>query len=693
MLKKLSKSAKWLIALFTILVLASLSASMVQNSFFSVDVDKISFETERGELAGYLYTPRGVDAANPAPAVILTHGYLNNSEMQEIGAIELSRRGYVVLAFDMYDHGDSTWETPAAFNFFVNSVHDAVDYMYEQDYVLKDSLGNAMIGVSGHSMGGFSSSYAVVFDELDAAVNGYRKVAASLSVGADLLYIGVPDPSSYFQSRSSGIVAAHYDQFFFDSVTAAEDGSVRYKDFTADPVGLDFLGRTEEAEATAGTYYARDNGQRVIYTPDETHPQNTWSLETGANTIEFFEEAFAYQLDLYGLPDLEALGIQTGVTSQTWWLKEAFTLVSLVALFAMIVPAFILVTQLPVLNKVYATGVPLSEKSTPPQSKELQYLKGFIVTLSILIIFYYLIPLMDRSADLGNLATAMYYIMAGAVVVIVTLWSAATISNGLNEKNKRMIRVAQKATLSAVVVIFVAVAFRFVLTNTGIISNVNFWSAPSVNTIVYWAIGSAGLILLTVFGTTPMFNMGEEVDNPYGLKATFTQLGASILTALALTAGLLLIVAVVGWVFLTDFRFYTYAIQIFNSHQFVAALRYIPLFFIYYFAAGVTVYVNTRNIKGWLGDVAAALLLTAPIIIFLVYQYTVLYNTGIAAYPTFSLSAILTVGLIPSLSMAGILMRRLSLKTGNIWTGVIFSSLFFTIITLANTVVYLLTIG
>lgn len=693
MFNKLSKSARWLIALFTILVLASLSASMVQNSFFSVEVDRISFETERGELAGYLYTPRGVDAANPAPAVILTHGYLNNSEMQEIGAIELSRRGYVVLAFDMYDHGDSTWETPAAFNFFVNSVHDAVDYMYEQDYVLKDSLGNAMIGVSGHSMGGFSSSYAVVFDELDAAVNGYRKVAASLSVGADLLYIGVPDPSSYFQSRSSGIVAAHYDQFFFDSVTPAEDGSVRYKDFTADPVGLDFLGRTEEAEATAGTYYARDNGQRVIYTPDETHPQNTWSLETGANTIEFFEEAFAYQLDLYGLPDLEALGIQTGVTSQTWWLKEAFTLVSLVALFAMIVPAFIVVTQLPVLNKVYATGVPLSEKSTPPQSKELQYLKGFIVTLSILIIFYYLIPLMDRSADLGNLATAMYYIMAGAVVVIVTLWSAATISNGLNEKNKRMIRVAQKATLSAVVVIFVAVAFRFVLTNTGIISNVNFWSAPSVNTIVYWAIGSAGIILLTVFGTTPMFNMGEDVDNPYGLKATFTQLGASILTALALTAGLLLIVAVVGWVFLTDFRFYTYAIQIFNSHQFVAALRYIPLFFIYYFAAGVTVYVNTRNIKGWLGDVAAALLLTAPIIIFLVYQYTVLYNTGIAAYPTFSLSAILTVGLIPSLSMAGILMRRLSQKTGNIWTGVIFSSLFFTIITLANTVVYLLTIG
>ena len=139
MFKNLSKSAIWFIALITILVLASFSASMVQNSFFSVDVEKMSFETERGELAGYLYTPRGVDADNPAPAVILTHGYLNNSEMQEIGAIELSRRGYVVLAFDMYDHGDSTWETPAAFDFFVNGVDDAVDYMYEQNYDLKDN--------------------------------------------------------------------------------------------------------------------------------------------------------------------------------------------------------------------------------------------------------------------------------------------------------------------------------------------------------------------------------------------------------------------------------------------------------------------------------------------------------------------------------------------------------------------------
>ncbi|MCD4826149.1 MAG: hypothetical protein K8Q99_00040 [Acholeplasmataceae bacterium] len=694
MFKKLSRPTKWLVSLLLVVLLASLAASLVQNSFFSVKVDTISFETENGELAGYLYTPRGVDDANPAPAVILTHGYLNNAEMQEIGAIELSRRGYVVLAFSMYDHGDSEWETPAAFNFFVRSVYDAVQYMYDQDYVLKDSLGNAMIGVSGHSMGGFSSEYAVIFDEMDAVTNGYRKIAASLSVGADFRYIGVADPASMFATRSSGVIAAHYDQFFFDSITAGTDGSVRYKDYTKDPVGLDFLGRTAEGTAEAGTFYSRDGGQRVIYTPDETHPQNTWSLESGAATIDFFETAFEFQLDLYGLDDLESYGVQTGMTGQTWWLKEAFTLVALVSLIAMLIPAFTLVSSLPIFKKVYANNLPLEiEDSIVPVSKEKKYLKALIVIISILISFYYIVGLMDRSGDLVPLSNAMHYIMAGAVVIIIAMWIATAVSSTTEAKHEKMIKTAQKATLGAVTVILIALAFRFFLNNTQLFTNVYYWSAPSVNTIVYWAIGSAGLILLVVFGTTPMFNAGQEVDNPYGLKASYKQVGASLLTALVLAFGLLFVVALVGWIFLTDFRFYTYAIQIFNSQQFVAALRYIPLFFIYYFAAGITVYVNTKNIKGWLGDVFAAFLLAGPVLIFLVYNYFVLYNTGVAAYPTFSLSAILTVGLVPTLSFAGILMRRFSQKTGNIWTGVIFSSVFFTLITLANTIVYQLTIG
>lgn len=87
MLQKMSKPTKWLVILLLVVLVSSFFASTVQNSFFSVKVDKISFETERGTLSGYLYIPRGVDANNPAPAVVLTHGYLNNAEMQMIGAM------------------------------------------------------------------------------------------------------------------------------------------------------------------------------------------------------------------------------------------------------------------------------------------------------------------------------------------------------------------------------------------------------------------------------------------------------------------------------------------------------------------------------------------------------------------------------------------------------------------------------
>ncbi|MFA6801746.1 MAG: hypothetical protein WCR19_06520, partial [Acholeplasmataceae bacterium] len=66
---------------------------------------------------------------------------------------------------------------------------------------------------------------------------------------------------------------------------------------------------------------------------------------------------------------------------------------------------------------------------------------------------------------------------------------------------------------------------------------------------------------------------------------------------------------------------------------------------------------------------------------------------GTAAFPSFSLSGILCVGLVPTLAVAGIFMRRISQKTGNIWTSAFFTTMLFTFITLANTAIYALTIA
>lgn len=100
----------------------------------------------------------------------------------------MSRRGYVVLALDMYDHGHSHGNadnTGGFFNFWPTSLWDAAQYMYSQDYVAKDAQGNGQIAVSGHSMGGFSSEMAIYLDEQNYAAAGYRIIKAGLSMGAD----------------------------------------------------------------------------------------------------------------------------------------------------------------------------------------------------------------------------------------------------------------------------------------------------------------------------------------------------------------------------------------------------------------------------------------------------------------------------------------------------------------------------
>ena len=150
--------------------------------------------------------------------------------MQDAPAIELSRRGYVVFAIDQYAHGDSKWDANEypGFSFSEWSQYDAVQYIYEKDFVLKADDGTGMIAVSGHSMGGFSSRLAAYKDSLDVAAEKTQKIVAMLAVGADfsLINFGVAAPGQYIPTeaiiladvadkRTVGTIAGQYDEFFF----------------------------------------------------------------------------------------------------------------------------------------------------------------------------------------------------------------------------------------------------------------------------------------------------------------------------------------------------------------------------------------------------------------------------------------------------------------------------------------------
>lgn len=152
--KALKRPKNMLILAMILCIMGSFFAGIFNTSFYSVNVKKVTFTAEHGTLNGLLYMPKGAGPKDKRPVIITTHGYLNSKEMQDAPAIEMSRRGYIVLSLDMYDHGYSTWEQNIELGkqfgtFWVHSMFDAVKYMYSQDYVKKDNSGNAYIAVSG----------------------------------------------------------------------------------------------------------------------------------------------------------------------------------------------------------------------------------------------------------------------------------------------------------------------------------------------------------------------------------------------------------------------------------------------------------------------------------------------------------------------------------------------------------------
>ena len=89
-------------------------ANSIQNDNGNIDVSMASFEMEYTDLNGEkqtgnvvykLYVPTSATKDNKAPALLLLHGYQNDHETDAGFAIELARRGTVVMAIDEFGHG------------------------------------------------------------------------------------------------------------------------------------------------------------------------------------------------------------------------------------------------------------------------------------------------------------------------------------------------------------------------------------------------------------------------------------------------------------------------------------------------------------------------------------------------------------------------------------------------------------
>lgn len=694
-LKKL-KEPTWLLCFSLVIVLLfSFLANMVNTSLYSVSVKTVNFETEsnNGNIEGLLYMPKSCSKDNPCPVIVTTHGYLNSKEMQDAPSIELSRRGYIVLAIDMYDHGGSTWDTPYQFGFYTVSLWDAVKWVYNQEYTLKDNDGNGMIAVSGHSMGGFSSEMAVMYDTMNAATEGHQKIAVSLSVGADYRYTS-ESIIGMFGNRSSGMIIAHYDEFFGDD-GALGANTVGYKNYIETDQAKEFLGNgtniEDGEEYEEGIFYDYAGGQRVIYMPNETHPMNHFSLETTAYMIDFYDEAFKYQMSLH--PELDYTALNLGdAGGQTWWLKETFEFVALIALLVAIIPAFNLLLKVPFFSKVKTKEEDLPEEKEQSKGKK----KGLIIAALVtsLIPAYYYPTFINKTDDLSIFTKLTETIICVCILFALAGWITYLVIKMVNkEHDDEKVRTnAWGITKGALIISVAALLLRHLTVNASdMLKTGYFYNAPTANSIGFWALVSASisLLVLAIVHQVARKQDGATIKS-YGLAANIKQILIALLISIILFAGLYLIVFLIGLIFNTDFRLWVYAIKSFKWTHFVSFLRYVPIYFVFYFVNSIVVASNTKNVKGWKGMLYAIALNIGGLLLFMAYQYGKLFITGTAGVPTLALESILLVGLIPSLLLAAIFARKFYEKTNNIWTSAFFNTFLFTMIAIANTTVYLL---
>ena len=190
------------------MIISSAVGKSIATSGGSVTIQDITFTTDVGaESHAKLYIPETATAETPAPAVVLCHGYTASLDAMEPNAIELSRRGYVVMCLDLYGHGESTLPPSGYSQAEMGGVEDyAPDlgtYSALQQFAQYDFVDLTKIGMLGHSMGtaAIQEGAYLAYAKWTAAYNA--ALAEATAAGQDEATAAA---TAYAAAMSSGIV-------------------------------------------------------------------------------------------------------------------------------------------------------------------------------------------------------------------------------------------------------------------------------------------------------------------------------------------------------------------------------------------------------------------------------------------------------------------------------------------------------
>lgn len=634
-----------------------------------VTADGSAVELKGTVKSGILYMPRGASEDNKKPAIVLTHGYLNNRELQLPNAIELARRGFIVLTIDREGHGNYENEANTNALMATNGMYDAVKYMYSLPQVDRSK-----IGISGHSMGGYTTAMTMYTDSTEAVYSAYDSAVKKGTIdGTQVTFanylsqqqakgtaLGIVkaglmqgwDTFIYADSNVDvGILKAKDDEFFFDSKDANGEETI-CREFlqsqgAASFVGLDWTAETGINVKDGGVYV---NGEvvetkqgtevegafRVVYESNEIHPLNHFSTESTGSVVDFFYNAF-------GTPEGSKL-IKSW--NQVWVLKEIMATIGWAGVIFMIFPLVGLLLELPWFKELKKRRLETEDGRIAYEDVDEKVEAGGKVELK------------------GLQKHLSFWIPAAAC----TLFSGFSI----DPIQKWASKIFEKTSL-------------FPQDTTG-------W-------VAIWAI-CCGLFALTVILLT---NAVNRIINYYLRKEDAHLYDESVLDVVNIGSvsrfiktvclGVIIVIAMytvlfANWaIFKTDFRFWTFAMKVFEVDVMLPTiLRYAVLFGIFYFCNAIANQTyRVKNLPEWATIAINAAFNIFGILLVFIIQYGTFCSTGVMWNPDMNLSYIVLFPIIPVLICATIISRILYKKTGNIWLGVVINTLLWTAVTVSGT--------
>ena len=635
-----------------ICLISMVGAHVVNTNFGSIEVTDLNIDDSNGNnIACTIYRPKTATSENPAPCVVTLHGSYDSKETQDYTCLELARRGIVAITMDCDGHGDSAnYKTNPMDAFFMVTANpgsnfedittspgsgmcDVVNYVYNS----LSFVDNSQIGITGHSLGAKMANACLAYNKIQEYQGGVNQVAAVFLMGNQQLAV-------------DGVWLDHLNYDPDDTPDSGDEIPLYYD--------VDY-------GVNAGKY-----DENNYSTPDAGAPKNFYRSANARTLIN--------ELDNYNLGDGESVEVGKIYKGTVQNSDEEYIRVLYTPSETHILNHYSLATTANLVDffqNAFTAPNPINNSNLTIQFKWMFNTLGVIGFFMAVVSFGCILLTTDYFSTLTVKKEDEIYIPAAP--------------KGAGNVTLYWILLIAGAAIPASFMLKLESWIGGHLGEMGIsrcLFGTKIWPQGLTLEQGMWTV-SAGLVGLALFflGYWLIGKKNGVKPEQWNLKISLAGVGKTVLLAAAAVGMGYAITLLAKYFFQVDFRLMSYVIKVPTSDDFLVALRFMPLFAIFFFANALC--QNLSNMvagrKEWLNILICCVANIIGLAVIWIIQYSVFISTGVLKLN--GTRVMLSWPLFINLCICTIVSRIFYKKTGKVYIGALINTIMFAVIACANT--------